>query len=274
MQHNPGAAFSFLHDAGGWQRWLFTGIAVVVSVFIAVWMARLPQVQRLLLGGLTLILGGAVGNLIDRVRFGYVVDFLSAHYQDHYFMAFNVADSAITVGAGLLLLDMVLNPHHHSDKKKAENQRGYAMSALAIGPGTRVTLHFALKLANGDVVDSTFDRAPASFTVGDGNLLAGFERKLSGLHKGDEQVFEVKPEDAFGQPNPANVQRFSRAAFDGLELHEGLVVSFADAAKTELPGVVTGFEGDEVLVDFNHPLAGRTIVFEVRILDAAPAEVH
>lgn len=113
LQHNTGAAFSFLHDAGGWQRWFFAGIAAAVSVAIAVWMYRLRRDQRLLLSGLALILGGAIGNLIDRIRFGYVIDFLAVHWNEHYFPAFNIADSAITIGAGFLLLDMFLNPHHH-----------------------------------------------------------------------------------------------------------------------------------------------------------------
>jgi len=147
------------------------------------------------------------------------------------------------------------------------------MNDLAIGPAARVTLHFALKLDNGDVVDSTFERAPASFTMGDGKLLPGFERKLFGLRRGANESFTVLPEDAFGQPNPANVQRFKRAAFaPDMELHEGLVISFADASSAELPGVVSGFEGDDVLVDFNHPLAGRTLLFEVQIIDVAAAD--
>lgn len=116
--HNPGAAFSFLAAAGGWQRWLFTGIAVVVSTGVAVWMARVRPTQYLLLGSLTLVLGGALGNLVDRLRFGYVVDFISVHLGDHYFPAFNVADSAITIGAILLVLDMYLHPHHHSSTEK------------------------------------------------------------------------------------------------------------------------------------------------------------
>lgn len=118
LAHNTGAAFSFLHDAGGWQRWLFTGIAVVVSTGVAVWMARVRPTQYLLLGSLTLVLGGALGNLVDRLRFGYVVDFISVHLGDHYFPAFNVADSAITIGAILLVLDMYLHPHHHSSTEK------------------------------------------------------------------------------------------------------------------------------------------------------------
>jgi FKBP-type peptidyl-prolyl cis-trans isomerase SlpA len=150
------------------------------------------------------------------------------------------------------------------------------MSDTPIGPATRVTLHFSLQLApppidSGDVIDSTFERAPASFSVGDGNLLPGFERKLFGLRPGAHARFDIAPEDAFGQPNPNNVQRFARSVFaPDMELREGLVVSFADAAKAELPGVVSGFDGDEVLVDFNHPLAGRQIVFEVKILDVIP----
>jgi FKBP-type peptidyl-prolyl cis-trans isomerase SlpA len=142
--------------------------------------------------------------------------------------------------------------------------------ALAIGPGTQVTLHFTLKLANGDVIDSTEQRAPATFIYGDGNLLPGFERALRGLTAGAESGFTIAPGDAFGQPNPGNIQCFQRSQFN-VELEEGLMLSFADAANTELPGVVTGFDDDEVIVDFNHPLAGRPIQFEVRILDVQPA---
>lgn len=146
------------------------------------------------------------------------------------------------------------------------------MSELAIAPEMRVTLHFSLQLENGDVVDTTFDKQPATFTVGDGSLLPGFERRLIGLHKGAREQFTVLPEDAFGQPNPNNVQHFERVQFDpAMELHEGLVISFADASKTELPGVVSRFDDDEVVVDFNHPLAGRTIVFEVEIIDVVNA---
>lgn len=118
---NRGAAFSFLHDAGGWQRWFFAAIALVVGVGIAIWMARLKREQNLLLASLALVLGGAIGNLIDRVRYGYVVDFIAAHWGDHYFPSFNVADTAITIGAGLMLLDMFLNPHHHDSKASSKS---------------------------------------------------------------------------------------------------------------------------------------------------------
>jgi signal peptidase II len=104
--HNVGAAFSFLATAGGWQRWAFIGLAVVVSIGIMVWLFRLQgRVSVFLAGGLALVLGGAVGNVIDRIRLGYVIDFIHFHWNQAYFPAFNVADSAITVGAACLLLD-------------------------------------------------------------------------------------------------------------------------------------------------------------------------
>jgi signal peptidase II len=104
--HNVGAAFSFLASASGWQRWVFIGLAVVVSIGITVWLFRLPQgAHAMLAAGLALVLGGAIGNLIDRMRIGYVVDFIHFHWDRAYFPAFNVADSAITVGAACLLLD-------------------------------------------------------------------------------------------------------------------------------------------------------------------------
>ncbi len=105
LMFNTGAAFSLLGDAGGWQRWLFTGLAVVASVVLVLWLRRLQAGQALLAVALALILGGAVGNLIDRVVFGHVIDFLDVYWRHHHWPAFNVADSAITVGAVLFLLD-------------------------------------------------------------------------------------------------------------------------------------------------------------------------
>jgi len=103
--HNRGAAFSFLDGAGGWQRWVFTALAVVVSVALLRWLRQLPRSSNMLAAALACILAGAIGNVIDRLRLGYVIDFIQVHWQQHYFAAFNVADSAITIGAGLLLLD-------------------------------------------------------------------------------------------------------------------------------------------------------------------------
>jgi signal peptidase II len=102
---NYGAAFSFLDIPGGSQRWLFTGFAAVVSVLIIVALRRIPATERLQCAGLMLIVSGALGNAIDRVRFGYVVDFIGVHWKGAWFPAFNVADSCITIGAGLILLD-------------------------------------------------------------------------------------------------------------------------------------------------------------------------
>jgi signal peptidase II len=108
LAHNYGAAFSFLSRAGGWQRWFFIVLSSVVSVVLLIWLVRLPRREWLTGLGLALILGGAIGNLIDRVQLGYVVDFIDVHYAGWHFPAFNVADSAITCGVILLLLDALL----------------------------------------------------------------------------------------------------------------------------------------------------------------------
>ncbi len=109
LLHNTGAAFSFLSDAGGWQRWVFTAIAVIVSIVILVWLLRLGPGQRIQKAALALVLGGALGNLWDRLVLGYVVDFIQLHYRDYYWPAFNIADSAITIGAVLLIGDSLLS---------------------------------------------------------------------------------------------------------------------------------------------------------------------
>ena len=149
------------------------------------------------------------------------------------------------------------------------------MSNLVVGPGVKVTLHFALHLDTGEVVDSNFDGEPATFVVGDGSMLPGFESKLFGMAVGDHQQYSVDPEDSFGQPNPSNVQSFKLQEFSTQVVPEpGLVVSFADANRDELPGVVTAVEGDQVTVDFNHPLAGRRIRFEAKIVALQPEVTH
>jgi signal peptidase II len=103
---NTGAAFSMLAEASGWQRWFFIALGLVVSIILMVWLRRIRSAEQTVLAiGLSLVLGGALGNVIDRVWHGYVIDFIFFHWNDHYFPAFNVADSAITIGAGCLLLD-------------------------------------------------------------------------------------------------------------------------------------------------------------------------
>jgi FKBP-type peptidyl-prolyl cis-trans isomerase SlpA len=137
-----------------------------------------------------------------------------------------------------------------------------------ISENSQVTLHFSLHLENGDLVDSTFDKAPATFTVGDGSLLPGFEKKLFGLDVGAKQQFIIEQHEAFGAHNPQNIQQFKRADFPtDAELSEGAMFSFADAAGCELPGVLKSVVGDKVEIDFNHPLAGHAIHFNVEIID-------
>jgi FKBP-type peptidyl-prolyl cis-trans isomerase SlpA len=140
------------------------------------------------------------------------------------------------------------------------------MTELRIGTGSRVTLHFAIKLDDGVPVDSTFEKQPATFTIGDGSLLPGFEQTLFGLKAGDQRSFEISPEQGFGQGNPLNVQIIPRSQFVRMELSEGLLIIFNDAANAELPGVVREFDEERVTVDFNHPLAGKQLIFDVQII--------
>ena len=121
-----------------------------------------------------------------------------------------------------------------------------------IEQGSKVTLHFSLQLDDGTVVDATPDQQPASLVIGDGSLPPGFEQQLLGLTAGAERSARVPPEKAFGMPNPNNIQR--------------LVMSFADAGAGELPGVICRIDEQTVDVDFNHPLAGRHLMFNVKIV--------
>ena len=105
LLHNTGAAFSFLSTAGGWQHWLFGGIASIISVVLVIWIYRAPATHVLLKFALALILAGALGNLWDRITLGYVVDFIQWHYKDYYWPAFNIADAAISVGAVAMVID-------------------------------------------------------------------------------------------------------------------------------------------------------------------------
>ncbi|MFT6030106.1 MAG: FKBP-type peptidyl-prolyl cis-trans isomerase SlpA [Oleiphilaceae bacterium] len=139
-------------------------------------------------------------------------------------------------------------------------------SLIKVGENTKVCLHFSLSLSDGSVVDSTFDKAPASFEFGDGQLPDGFQAYLAGLVAGDKDEFMVPPEKSFGMPNPNNSQMMKRSDFPAdMELVEGLMISFADANKSELPGIVKHFDENEVEIDFNHPLAGETLKFVVEI---------
>ena len=146
---------------------------------------------------------------------------------------------------------------------------------VPVSEGTRVFLNFSVSLEDGSEVDSNFGGDPVDFVVGDGSLLPGFERLIFGMAAGDRQMFTVAPEDAFGQPNDNNVQYLPRDQFDEeAELEIGTVFSFADASGGELPGMIISYDEEEVTVDFNHPLSGRTILFDVLVHRVEPAELH
>ena len=140
------------------------------------------------------------------------------------------------------------------------------MSELTIEQGRKVTMHFAIKLTDGQIVDSNFEGAPVEFEVGDGNIPEGFEAALTGLKVGDHLDLTIDPERGFGQHNPSNIQTMKRSDFKDMELEPGLVISFQEPGG-ELPGVIVEFDDERVEVDFNHPLAGKTILFEVHVLN-------
>jgi FKBP-type peptidyl-prolyl cis-trans isomerase SlpA len=144
-----------------------------------------------------------------------------------------------------------------------------------VAEGMRVVANFSLSLEDGSEVDSNFGNDPVEFVIGDGNVMPGFERQLFGMSAGERQIHTILPENAFGQPNDNNVQVVPRDDFDDdMVLEIGLLFSFADAAGGELPGMIISFDEEDVEVDFNHPLAGRTILFDVLIHRVEPVEVH
>jgi FKBP-type peptidyl-prolyl cis-trans isomerase SlpA len=139
------------------------------------------------------------------------------------------------------------------------------MNSVPIGPGTRVTLLFKLALSAGDVIESTGDES-ATFEVGDGSLLPGFESAMYGMKAGDSAQLPIAAEQGFGLPNDENVHMMKRALFEvSQNLVEGLVVSFADGEGGERPGVVNRLFDDLVEINFNHPLAGKDLLFSVQI---------
>lgn len=149
-----------------------------------------------------------------------------------------------------------------------------------VGPGARVTLHFSLALTDGTEIDSNYDREPASFVVGDGSLLPGFEEALSGTVAGQKVRVRLPADRAFGAHNPENVQSFPRERFARLldsspePVEAGMVLAFADGAGNDIPGVVQSIDDELMVVDFNHPLAGHEIDFSADILAVIPAGVQ
>jgi len=137
---------------------------------------------------------------------------------------------------------------------------------LTVGPNTRVTLHFSVLLESGEELDSTRRSRPATFTVGDGSLLPGFERAMFGLTAGADEQLRIAAADGFGEPRADNLRMMPLSQFGAnVQPEPGLVVSFA-GPDGELPGVVKALNGDLVIVDFNHPLAGKDLIFDVSIL--------
>jgi FKBP-type peptidyl-prolyl cis-trans isomerase SlpA len=148
-------------------------------------------------------------------------------------------------------------------------------TGVPVSEGTRVFLNFSLSLEDGSEIDSNFSGEPVDFAIGDGSLLPGFERMLFGMLAGQRHIYTVEPEHAFGMPNDSNVQELPRDQFDDeAELDIGLMFYFADAGGGEVPGLVVGVDEERIMVDFNHPLAGRTILFDVLIHRVEAAELH
>lgn len=140
------------------------------------------------------------------------------------------------------------------------------MTKAVVSQGSRVSLHFSIELESGELVDSTRDRSPATFEYGDGNLLPGFEQALLGLAEGDRSRIRIAPEQGFGMRNPNNLQRYAVSDFKDMALEPGLMISFSDPSQGGLPGIVDSIDGDRVTIDFNHPLAGKMLYFDVEII--------
>ena len=144
------------------------------------------------------------------------------------------------------------------------------MDAVTIEPGYQATLHFVLKMDDADAheVDRTPPDMPVTVIIGDGTLPEGFEKHLLGMKAGDAGEFKIPAAEAFGVKDPANVQLFPRETFPAdMELDIGLVIGFSDPSGNEFPGMVTDIQPDQVSVDFNHPLSGHDLIFEVQVLD-------
>jgi len=145
------------------------------------------------------------------------------------------------------------------------------IEALTIGPGSEVLMHFTLSLADGTVADSTREGEPLRFVMGDGTLIEGLELVLYGLKQGDRQCLSIEPRDAFGFPDEDNIHTMPRSEFpDDMQLEPGVIVGFTTPSGEEVPGAIQEVKGDEVVVDFNHPLAGHEVIFDVEILEVKP----
>ncbi|MDC0609392.1 FKBP-type peptidyl-prolyl cis-trans isomerase [Vibrio sp.] len=137
-----------------------------------------------------------------------------------------------------------------------------------INSSSTVTLHFTIKLKDGSVADSTYNQSkPAKFVMGDGSLSPNFEQHLVGLNAGEKRSVELTAEDAFGLPNPDNIHHLDKSKFAGADSVEvGTIMAFSGPDGMEIPGIITAIEGESVTVDFNHPLAGQDVIFDVEIV--------
>lgn len=140
-----------------------------------------------------------------------------------------------------------------------------------ISANSEVIMHFTIKLEDGSVADSTKTSGkPAKLVMGDGSLTQNFEKCLLGLKEGEAASFTLEPEDAFGHPNPDNVQHMDRRLFAGdAPAEEGTIIAFSGPGGQEIPGLITDVTGESVTVDFNHPLAGHRVIFDVEIVSVA-----
>jgi len=162
---------------------------------------------------------------------------------------------------------IVLNDITLAQLEEPESVAASLYSSEQLAPGREVSLHFELSLSDGEIVDSNFDRQPVTLTVGDGNILPGFEQAIYGLSAGEESTVKVPAKMAFGHQNPDNLHRLPRTSFPvDLALEQGLMINFTDSEGNDQPGVIKNFDVNRVTVDFNHPLAGRDILFRVKIL--------
>jgi len=147
------------------------------------------------------------------------------------------------------------------------------IEALTIGPGCEVTMHYRLSLQDGTVADETTDGEPLNFSMGDGTLIQGLELALYGLKTGEKQCLAIDPRDAFGFAEEDNVHSMPRSEFDeSLKIEPGMIVAFSTPAGQEVPGTIKEVNDETVMVDFNHPLAGFEVTFDVEIIDIKPGK--
>ncbi len=142
--------------------------------------------------------------------------------------------------------------------------------ANIIGPNSTVKLHFSLALEDGTIVDATEDGQPMTFTLGDGTMIEGLEYALIGLRAGDKQTLSIPPETGFGYPDPDNIHPLPLSRFAAeLQPEPGMIMSFDTPEGEQVPGTILAVNGDQVEVDFNHPLKGHEVIFSVEILDVS-----